>query len=74
MMPEAPPVADRESLYRARSNGVDVEPVPLPGNRAHAEIFGCPPFDTDRLFDRIKQALARIASVALPPDCLDTKR
>lgn len=47
--------------------GVDVEPVPLPENMAHAEIFGRPPFDTDNVFDRIKQALARIASVVLPP-------
>ena len=48
--------------------GVDVEPVPLPGNPAHAEIFGHPPFDTDKVFERIKQALTRIATVALPPD------
>src|SRR5207249_780012 len=38
--------------------GVDVEPVPLQENPSHAEIFGRPPFDTDRVFDRIKQALA----------------
>jgi hypothetical protein len=50
--------------------GVDVEPVPLPENPAHAEIFGRPPFDTDKVFERIKQALARIAAVALPPDGL----
>ena len=47
--------------------GVDVEPVPLPENPAHAEIFGRPPFDTDKIFDRIKQALARIATVTIPP-------
>lgn len=46
---------------------VDVEPVPLPENVAHAEIFGRPPFDTDKVFDRIKQRLARLAVVALPP-------
>lgn len=50
--------------------GVDVEPVPLPDNPAHAEIFGRPPFDTDKVFERIKQALARLATVALPPDGL----
>ncbi|MCC6444941.1 MAG: hypothetical protein IT210_15985 [Armatimonadetes bacterium] len=50
--------------------GVDVDPMPLPENPAHAEIFGRPPFDTDKLFDRIKQALARIATVAIPPECL----
>ncbi len=46
---------------------VDVEPVPLPANPAHAEIFGRPPFDTDKIFDRIKQALARIATVSIAP-------
>lgn len=51
-----------------QSYGVDVDPVPLADNPAHAEIFGNPPFDTDRIFDRIKQALARIAVVAIPPD------
>lgn len=49
---------------------VDVEPVPLPDNLAHAEIFGRPPFDTDKVFDRIKQSLARIATVTLLPDVL----
>lgn len=48
--------------------GVDVEPVPLAENPAHAEIFGRPPFDTDKVFDRIKQALARIARVTIPPE------
>ena len=48
--------------------GVDVEPVPLPENPTHAEIFGRPPFDTDKVFDRIKQALARLATVALAPE------
>ena len=53
-----------------RVYGVDVEPVPLAANPAHAEIFGQPPFDTDKVFERIKQALARLATVALPPDAL----
>lgn len=48
--------------------GVDVEPVPLLENPAHAEIFGRPPFDNDKVFERIKQALARIAIVALSPE------
>ena len=46
---------------------VDVEPVPLPDNPSHAEICGRPPFDTDRVFERIKQALSRIATVEIPP-------
>jgi hypothetical protein len=45
--------------------GVDVEAVPLPENASHAEIFGRPPFDTDKIFDRIKQSLARIATVVM---------
>ncbi|MDX1934256.1 MAG: hypothetical protein SFU56_16770 [Capsulimonadales bacterium] len=52
--------------------GVDVEPVPLPDNPAHAEIFGHPPFDTDKVFDRIKQALARIATVVILPTKSET--
>lgn len=44
---------------------VDVEPVPLSDNPAHTEIFGRPPFDTDRIFDRIKQALTRIATITI---------
>jgi hypothetical protein len=48
--------------------GVDVEAVPLPNNPSHAEIFGRPPFDTDKVFERIKQALTRIATLTLPPD------
>ena len=47
---------------------VDVEPVPLPNNPAHAEIFGRPPFDTDKIFDRIKQALSRLAAVSIAPE------
>ena len=49
----------------------NVEPVPLPENPAHAEVFGRPPFDTDKVFDRIKQALARIAVITLPPTSSD---
>ncbi len=48
--------------------GIDIDPVPLSSNLAHAEIIGRPPFDTDRIFDRIKQALARISTVALSTD------
>jgi hypothetical protein len=48
--------------------GVDIEAVPLPENPAHAEIFGRPPFDTDKLFERIKQALARMATVTILSD------
>lgn len=47
--------------------GVDVEPAPLEENLSHAEIFGRPPFDTDKVFERIKQALARIATLTVSP-------
>lgn len=47
--------------------GVDVEPVPLLENPSHAEIFGRPPFDTDKVFERIKQALTRISTLTLSP-------
>lgn len=45
----------------------DVEAVPLPHNDTHAEIFGKPPFDTDKVFVRIKHSLARIAQLELKP-------
>lgn len=45
----------------------DVEAVPLPTNATHAEIFGKPPFDTDKVFVRIKHSLARIARLELGP-------
>ena len=45
----------------------DVEAVPLPNNETHAEIFGKPPFDTDKVFVRIKHSLARIARLELGP-------
>lgn len=50
--------------------GVDVEPVPVEQNPAHAEIYGRPPFDMDRVFERIKQALARISTFAIAPTCM----
>ncbi len=52
---------------------VDIEPVPLSDNPAHAEIFGHPPFDTDKVFERIKQALPRIATVAIAPSSTLTR-
>lgn len=45
----------------------DVEAVPLPNNATHAEIFGKPAFDTDKVFIRIKHSLARIAQLELRP-------
>jgi hypothetical protein len=38
----------------------DVEPVPLPDNPAHAEIFGRPGFDNDKVFRRVCEALTRV--------------
>lgn len=45
----------------------DVEAVPLSYNATHAEIYGKPSFDTDKVFVRIKHALARIAQLELAP-------
>jgi hypothetical protein len=45
----------------------DVEAVPLSYNATHAEIYGKPQFDTDKVFVRIKHALARIAQLELAP-------
>ena len=45
----------------------DVEAVPLSCNATHAEIYGKPSFDTDKVFVRIKHALARIAQLELAP-------
>ncbi len=46
----------------------DVEPVPLPDNLAHAEIFGRPPFDNEKVFRRICEALTRRVKWAGLPD------
>lgn len=45
----------------------DVEAVPIPNNAIHAELYGKPQFDTDKVFVRIKHALARIAQLELAP-------
>ena len=45
----------------------DVEAVPFSYNTTHAEIYGKPSFDTDKVFVRIKHALARIAQLELAP-------
>ncbi len=48
---------------------VDVEPVPLPNNPAHAEIYGTPEFATKGVFKKLSLALAQIARwEILPPD------
>lgn len=38
----------------------DVEPVPLPGNPSHAEIYGRPGFDTKSAFHKMIERLARL--------------
>lgn len=42
---------------------IDVEPVPLPGNDAHAEIYAVPGFDQDskKFFRRLCERFAQIA-------------
>ncbi len=46
----------------AMQHNVDVEPVPLPDNVAHAEIFAVPHISNDRLFRRLRHALKRLSS------------
>lgn len=45
----------------------DVEPVPLPENPAHAEIFGRPEFDNKAAFRRLCDLLARLAEWEIKP-------
>lgn len=56
------PLADYDSKGReVEGPQVDVEPVPLEDNRAHAEIFGKPAIHRDKLFKRLRLSLSRLA-------------
>lgn len=52
------------------AHAVDVEPVPLDENPAHAEIFALPFPDKDKTFERIRTSLAQLARWEIEP--LDT--
>ena len=51
---------DRKGVPQVRHN-IDVEPVPLSDNAAHAEIFAVPDISGGRLFERLLERLAYLA-------------
>lgn len=50
-----------------RRHVLDVEPVPLADNPAHAEIYAMPDIESKGTYRRMLEALARIAEWAIPP-------
>jgi hypothetical protein len=42
-------------------HNIDVEPVPLPDNGAHAEIYAVPEISGGRIFQRLLERLAYLA-------------
>jgi hypothetical protein len=51
---------DKKGVSQVRHN-IDVEPVPLSGNAAHAEIYAMPEISGGRLFERLLERLAYLA-------------
>lgn len=51
----------------------DVEPVPLPDNPAHAEIYGVPSFDNKSVFRRVCERLAQDSTWIIAPESLREK-
>lgn len=51
---------DRKGVPQVRHN-IDVEPVPLSDNVAHAEIYAVPEISGGRLFERLLERLAYLA-------------
>lgn len=51
---------DKKGVPQIHHN-IDVEPVPLPGNDAHAEIYAVPAISGGRLFERLLERLAYLA-------------
>lgn len=51
---------DRKGVPLVRHN-IDVEPVPLPDDPAHAEIYTVPEISGGRLFERLLEKLAYLA-------------
>lgn len=51
---------DKKGVPQVRHN-VDVEPVPLPDDPAHAEIYAVPEISGGRLFERLLERLAYLA-------------
>lgn len=51
---------DKKGVPQVRHN-IDVEPVPLPDDAAHAEIYAVPEISGGRLFERLLERLAYLA-------------
>jgi hypothetical protein len=51
---------------------IDIEPVPLAGNPAHAEIYAIPEFASKGVFRKLQESLARLASWVIPPTLIET--
>ena len=51
---------DKKGVPQVRHN-IDVEPVSLPDNDAHAEIYALPTISGGRLFERLLERLAYLA-------------
>jgi hypothetical protein len=51
---------DKKGVSQVRHN-IDVEPVPLADNDAHAEIYAVPEISGGRLFERLLERLAYLA-------------
>ncbi len=51
---------DKKGIPQACHN-IDVEPVPLPDDAAHAEIYAVPEISGGRLFERLLERLAYLA-------------
>ena len=51
---------DKKGIPQVRHN-IDVEPVPLSDNAAHAEIYAVPEISGERLFKRLLERLACLA-------------
>jgi hypothetical protein len=59
---------DKDGKIIVQEYFADVEPVPLGDNPAHAEIFGRPAFDNDKVFRRICESLARNTAWEIVPE------
>lgn len=51
---------DKKGVPQIHHN-IDVEPVPISGNNAHAEIYALPEISGGRLFERLLERLAYLA-------------
>lgn len=59
-MPDTVVKHDKKGVPQVRHN-IDIEPVPLSDNDAHAEIYAVPEISGGRLFERLLERLACLA-------------